>query len=521
VIIKPAFNFNQQHDVISNMILAEVDTGILSTTVTLFHPQCTTVSRGEKVMNDVYINAFILFLLLHIQIAVGNSRYTAVRLQHSFSYIHLRDKIVTTRIRPVLLQHSSSIDNVNSIINTDYTTNDVRQWEKWQIGQGNLGIMNKYSLKEWLNGTFYEQYWDTQLPTIVQSSLMDEKDIINQQSIVKVDGHDFFGRMAIYKFLIQDWEEMFPDTGTSLVQLWGSPVHESHWLWSYAAQLDWQHRSMRLSEPILDSDSNEVMKLFGRISPSSWWGYMNFCFSVAVLIGAMNTANKGGSNYQVQLDEESQRLLQEDSACQKCVLAWEQLFSSVYPEYKERLLALDEGELDGDKLQLLRFEFQQEIWKTHTSIIETALHSSRSNMLLKALPQPERKFGLGWARMVDILAATTFPTDLVSIVKDGTGFLPFHVVTDKVVTEWNTIDKSKDSSRSFSNLCHQRAVETTHRLADLDDNFFHLVVKFWRRIVRDVKASRNMPSRVNRLVHGSWLDKVVEFGKVMILFLRP
>jgi hypothetical protein len=174
----------------------------------------------------------------------------------------------------------------------------------------------------------------------------------------------------------------------------------------------------------------------------------------------------------------------------------------------------------SEKLHELRFQFQQELWKTHTSIIELAVNSPRSKTLLMLLPGPERKFGLGWARMVDVLAASTFPTDLITIVQDGTGFLPFHIVTDKLAADWNGIEKSNDC-RTFPVKCHERAVRTTHQLADLENQLFHLVVKFWRRVVRDYNQSRNMPLRVNRLVHGSWYDKLRELWNVLILFIRP
>ena len=441
-------------------------------------------------------------------------------LAESFS-LHLEGfRLQDSRLTFIHFTHpSNSVGNVAT--NKYYNTNDIRQWERWQVGQRDFGLMNKHSLKEWLNGTFYEQYWESQLPELAQLSSTTKKG--NQNGILKVDGHSFLGRMAIYKYLIQDWENMFTDA--SLEQLWGSPVHEGHWLWAYAAQLDWQQRSLRLSESLLIKNGiNEVTTKFdGRIATSSWWGYMNFCFSVAVLLGAINASNNGSNHCDVEIDEESQKLLKEDLACQKCVHIWQQLFLNVYPAYKEKIrsaLTNDGGLHDDDNLQSIRFQFQQEIWKAHTSIIETAVNSPKSKALLGLLPEPERKFGLGWARMVDILAASTFPTDLITIVKDGTGFLPFHIVTDQVAADWIQIDARTDQ-RSFSELCHQRAVETTHRLVDLRDNIFDLVVKFWSRVVRDAKASRNMPSRVNRIVHGSWQDKIVEFAKVLFLFLRP
>ena len=453
-------------------------------------------------MSANYKYAYLLLLLINRCMVESFSRSPAIRFQGlCLTFIHLH----TTGVRSYL--YSSSIGN---------TAADLRQWEQWQIGQGNFESSKKTSLEEWLNGTFYEQYWESQLPEIVQSSA-DENE--NHQTMLVINGHDFFGRMAIYKFLIQEWEEKYNDA--SLVQLWGSQLHEGHWLWAYAAQLDWQQRSLRLSDVLQNDTRDEAIISNRNIVSSSWWGYMNFCFSVAVLIGAINASDLGTINCCLELDQESETLLREDLACQECVHVWQQLFSNVYPAYREKVRsALSEGEGNDDELQLIRFQFQREIWNTHVRIIETAIKSSRSQNLLMLLPEPERKFGLGWARMVDVLAASTFPTDLITIVKDGTGFLPFNIITDEIAADWHKIDKFTDR-RTFSEKCHQRAVKTTHRLADLDGKSFDLIVKFWRRVVRDAKASRNMPRLVNRLVHGSWQDKIIGFATILILFIRP
>jgi hypothetical protein len=140
--------------------------------------------------------------------------------------------------------------------------------------------------------------------------------------------------------------------------------------------------------------------------------------------------------------------------------------------------------------------------------------------LQKLLPSPERDFGLGWSRMVDILAASTFPTDLITLVEDGAGFLPKVVITDEVVRQWNGIDEEKEQI-SFVELCGQRSVRTTHKLVRTDDDTLNTMVWFWSRVVRSPRTSRAMPVRVNRLVHGNFLVKLKELVKILVLFLRP
>jgi Leg1 len=407
--------------------------------------------------------------------------------------------------------------------NTDTPTIDDQvklDWEMKQIGQGHTATTSRHSLDEWIKGTFFEQYWQTQLPPLFASS--DD----GGKSTLLIDGCSFLGRMAMLKYLIQDWESAWFNAASNpsdLEKLWGSSSYEGHWLWAYGAQLDWQHRSRRLARP---SASQQEM-VADEISMSSWWGYMNFCFSVAVVLGAVNARNAATANamaggmLHVEMDKESQKLLDDDSACRDCVGIWQDLFQRVYPDYSKKIQSLKmDNRLTPKEIQLLRFRFQQEVWKAHTSVIETALASPRSNSLLMKLPEPEQKFGLGWARMVDILAASTFPTDLVTLVQDGTGFLPFSVITDQTFAGWKDIDRQSDK-QLFAEKCHERGVLTTHRLVDLDDKIFAKICGFWKRVVRVPEESRNMPQRVNCLVHGPFVEKLKEIVKIMGMFVLP
>jgi Leg1 len=349
---------------------------------------------------------------------------------------------------------------------------------------------------------------------------------------LRVDGHSFLGRMAIYKYLIQgDWEKVTfgSSSESTLHRLWGSlQAHESHWLWSYGAQLDWQYRSGRLLDPrnsvdlqlaTLGTNENE-----DAISIHSWWGYMNFMFSVAILLGAVGATNsiRSETAINVELDTYSQKILDEDAACRECVAIWQDFFQRVYPDFVHKLSRLDEQQR-SQSVPDLRLAFQNQVWQTHTRIIEVALASPRSSELLSILPKPEQRFGRGWACMVDILAAATFPTDLVTLVTDGTGFLPFFIVTDAQFSEWQQMDRSRTETRTFAEQCHARAVRTTHRLVDLNAITLRRICAFWRRVVRmDPDISRSMPKRVNRLVHGSfWRAQLPEIVKVLLLFARP
>lgn len=83
-----------------------------------------------------------------------------------------------------------------------------------------------------------------------------------------IDAFRVSHRHAIYKQLI---------TSTGGEDVWGKNC-QHHWLWAYSAQLDWQQRSGRLN--IADANAGDA------IAVTSWWGLMNYCFCVCVLLGA-------------------------------------------------------------------------------------------------------------------------------------------------------------------------------------------------------------------------------------------
>lgn len=155
------------------------------------------------------------------------------------------------------------------------------QINQWQEGHGSKNAVID------LQQTPFEEYWNS-LPSLQQSSQGNKH--------LKVDGYSFQGRMAVYRFLINsiDSKDLWSKT---------SSFREYHWLWAYAAQLDWQHRSKRLNPSCLLQQSDEI-------SSDSWWGYMNFGFSVAILLGWKQTQ----PDVTIELDSRSQYLIENDKA---------------------------------------------------------------------------------------------------------------------------------------------------------------------------------------------------------------
>jgi hypothetical protein len=267
--------------------------------------------------------------------------------------------------------------------------------DAWQVGIGE---------REDLEGTCFESYW---------KQLKISGDVF--------DGFSFLGRMSIYKYLIFELDKPL---------LWNKAKNFwiFHWLWGYCAQLDWQHRSGRLH---IGTSKEDVVA--DEISPKSWWGYMNFAFSVCILLGAEKAGLTHGTR--IKLDKVSQNLVMHDKNIQQCIECWADLFREPYSRYKSAVQHCNEL---GSDFVNARFEFQKEIWKAHTGVIHATVGSELQHLknpkiseMLELLPDAERKFGLGWSRMVELLAGMCFPTHLQTLRRDGAGYLPVGLVTDQ------------------------------------------------------------------------------------------
>jgi len=404
--------------------------------------------------------------------------------------------------------------SVGHSVNTAPAAPPAFDLDQWQAGidQSSDGIAVS------LEGTCFESYWE-ELPSIVLA-----RDDADDRRILAVDSYSFRGRMAALKFLMFDidpaalWETTSAFSSSSSSP---SSCREWHWLWSYAAQLDWQQRSGRLS---MNGSSNNNNMEEDRISyERSWFGYMNFHFSVAILLGLEKSGMLLENNNEtivVQLDSIGKNLVASDDAVQKSIETWSRFFKGGYSNYKRAILSTDHCENGAlsKEFKKQRFLLQKEMWKAHVEVIHNTQNSELASALLAQLPSAERDFGRGWADMVEILAASVFPTDLVSLRRDGGGFLPTEVLHDD---RWAQLLQNKDNlvgaeKRRFT------SVVATHDLIAMPESSRRTAVAFWKRVSRSFEISRTMPGTVIQLFHGTPLAKVRQMIRVMGLFvMRP
>jgi len=137
--------------------------------------------------------------------------------------------------------------------------------------------------------------------------------------------------------------------------------------------------------------------------------------------------------------------------------------------------------------------------------------------LVSQMPMPEELFAQGWACMVSILAAGCFPMDLITLKKDGAGFLPLQIISNSMWQEW------QDQAKQLMGVPkrHYSMVKRTHDLVKMKESELQLAVAFWMHVVCSDDISRSMPCIVVELFHGSPLAKAHQLARVFFLFVQP
>ncbi|KAL3822047.1 hypothetical protein ACHAXA_007840 [Cyclostephanos tholiformis] len=261
---------------------------------------------------------------------------------------------------------------------------------------------------------------------------------------------------------------------------------------------------------------------------------MNFMFSVAILLGLEKSGIPIGPTATINepenqlaairvklMDAPSRKLVECDESVQKSIDSWCRFFRGGYSNYKAAMLSSKNSNYNSGPFdrESERFQLQKEIWKAHVEVIQNNRGNKRSEELLTHMPHAERDFGQGWARMVEILAACVFPTDLVTLTYDGAGFLPTEVLTDECWADLTSRDKSKQLTGPQK--YRFASVLATHNLVKMPAPMLRMIVLFWGRVVRTHQTSRTMPATVVKLVHGSSLVKLGQALRVLGLFLQP
>ena len=296
-------------------------------------------------------------------------------------------------------------------------------------------------------------------------------DVPTLQELTVLDALQVSHRHACYKHLINS-------DSTGGENHFGRDA-QYHWLWAYSAQLDWQDRSGRLNPSSPPPSSGD-----GTIAPSSWWQVMNFMFSICVLQGA---ADAGLVALPVSFTSDTEAFLRQP-AVQACSECWRDFWEQDHAAFVAAARKLQGGNSELE-LQALREELQRKVWLTHTQAMECGLRVSSEE--LKALPPDEAEFGLGWVKMVDLLASVVWKTDLATLLQGGIGYLPSQRLIPGAMATM-AAEAPKEHA----------AVASALQLSAMPDMGLRLACLFWRRVARWRRARQRMPETLNNLVYG-------------------
>lgn len=190
-----------------------------------------------------------------------------------------------------------------------------------------------------------------------------------------------------------------------------------------------------------------------------------------------------------------------------CTQAWADFFRSDHAAFVEEAAAAAAG---GDEatLSALREELQARVWKAHTRTIDGGVLASQE--LLDALPAGERAFGLGWTRMVELLASVNWSTSLATLQRDGIGFLPARCI------EKGVLDDMRISAPN-----ELAAVIASQRLGALPLPLLQLSAAFWRRVARWRSARQRMPATLAKLTYGKKRALPPVLARLALLAILP
>jgi hypothetical protein len=400
----------------------------------------------------------------------------------------------------------------------------------------------KFDMKSWQDGgltsfsqTCFAEYWET-LPSnliAVDSDANPDGEGTNNDMVIEVDPYNFKHRMALGKYIIEHTgggdargtatSGIAGSTSTPSSGIWGKGF-TMHWYWGYLAQLDWQQRSGRLANPAARDTRQEggtsktAIDDGDEISVDSWFGYMNLNFSVAVYCGAANAGlipkiscfSLNDTSDTASMDVENNQGFRE------CVDHWAAFWSGPHQELiaKYSLLEqedLSEVEFDKKKDVLIR-QLYDKLWDTHTQIIKSSLPHAK--LMEDLMPPLDRKFGLGWCHMVELLAAMSWTLlSLDALMEIGAGYLPTITLTSQ-----DALDRLKKNNEN-----EYKAAINMINMSNSSPAQIAFQCGFFKRLAYWDSERKRMPVTVKILTTtaGGIIKKICVICRVLFFVILP
>jgi hypothetical protein len=355
----------------------------------------------------------------------------------------------------------------------------------------------EFDLRKWQDGgltsfaeTCFAEYWNELTPIL-------------EDDTVELDPYNFLHRMVMGKLVIENSSAI----NGSASKVWGKN-DEKHWLWAYLAQLDWQRRSGRLSDPSVGTKSKDI-----QISVKSWFGFMNCNFIMAIYEGAIN-ANLMDKKVCKPIKKVGDQVdLRNDPSYVQCLKIWTSFFKETHLGFMEDVSSLSwENSIDEKSLKSQLYNYYDKLWMVHKETIETSIEHSKH--LQELLPELERKFSIGFCRVPDMLQSMSWIyLGLDDLMTVGVGYLP-----SKFLTDQNILDSMKQK--------HPDEYITATQCIDFSaasPTQLKIVFGFFRRLARWEDERERMPETMKALngANALVMKKIAVLIRVLLKVTLP
>lgn len=126
------------------------------------------------------------------------------------------------------------------------------------------------------------------------------------------------------------------------------------------------------------------------------------------------------------------------------------------------------------------------------------------------LSLPERKFGVGWALLVEFIAATHFETDLNNTAQQQYALPPRLLKSDDKVPFIPDLNPAQNRALLAINFFHSTNVETKG-----------LLLKFWRRAMCSPKGRAIGRDLLENIIEDPWIIPKKLFKLLLGLLIYP
>jgi len=319
---------------------------------------------------------------------------------------------------------------------------------------------------------------------------------IDNKTMIIVNPWDYLQRMGIFKLMVQTTQGYFKSWGYN---------NTGNLLWGLPLQFGWQMTSGRLRDMAETQGCNAKSHC---VSPNSWWADMNYYLSVLPFLGALNAGIFSPLEYPMYItppvnvsDKVKQKFCTSIPECSmnhpEVIRDWTEFFERVDSFHHSS------SRFDPDKDVTVAL-----LWKAHTTSILRAQPLFTQEVNLLSLP--ERKFGVGWALLVEFIAATHFQTNFNNTAEQQIALPPRILKSDDRVPFIPDFTQAQNRALLAINFFHSTDVDTEG-----------LLLKFWRRAMCSPKGRAIGRDLLENLIDNPWIIPKKLFKLLWGLLIYP